>query len=457
MNQIYYFIQLFLFSHFYFILNTKEYYEDNIIRQDYHSKDYNSLLNWAKKFDLNISEKIELTEYEEEIKYKAKKSISKGELILDIPPNITVDINTFNNFFPSKNIQKKYLQYLNIGQSSQQMLNDQSYIDQSFMAFLFYKINKSIENNETNSELNIFYEYYTPFFSIFNDDNLRHLPSSFTNEQTKSFMNTSFYSFFNLMNQYLMGEKNILEKNLFKEEIDDINTYFKYRFLLLQKTLNISNITTLVPFIDLIEQDFNTININCKLVVNKGHIRIKAIRNIEEGELLILKPKKITNQYSYYFYGKTFDELINYVPSFIIPIIIPNILIDEGIKINISEDDEENKLDLAWDKFYDIIVPTYKQVLHSLKKDESKVSCYKLFLKYLKLIRDSIKQSQRNQRDKLEEVFEEKRDRDNVKLIINGEIKFLNKKIKELEDVIINTQNEKDKNKFKKTEKINDL
>ena len=254
-----------------------------------------------------------------------------------------------------------------------------------------------------------------------------------------------------------MGEKNILEKNLFKEEIDDINTYFKYRFLLLQKTLNISNITTLVPFIDLIEQDFNTININCKLVVNKGHIRIKAIRNIEEGELLILKPKKITNQYSYYFYGKTFDELINYVPSFIIPIIIPNILIDEGIKINISEDDEENKLDLAWDKFYDIIVPTYKQVLHSLKKDESKVSCYKLFLKYLKLIRDSIKQSQRNQRDKLEEIFEEKRDRDNVKLIINGEIKFLNKKIKELENIIINTQNEKDKNKFKKTEKINDL
>ena len=376
---------------------------------------------------------------------------------MDIPPNITVDINTFNNFFPSKNIQKKYLQYLNIGQSSQQMLNDQSYIDQSFMAFLFYKINKSIENNETNSELNIFYEYYTPFFSIFNDDNLRHLPSSFTNGQTKSFMNTSFYSFFNLMNQYLMGEKNILEKNLFKEEIDDINTYFKYRFLLLQKTLNISNITTLVPFIDLIEQDFNTININCKLVVNKGHIRIKAIRNIEEGELLILKPKKITNQYSYYFYGKTFDELINYVPSFIIPIIIPNILIDEGIKINISEDDEENKLDLAWDKFYDIIVPTYKQVLHSLKKDESKVSCYKLFLKYLKLIRDSIKQSQRNQRDKLEEIFEEKRDRDNVKLIINGEIKFLNKKIKELENIIINTQNEKDKNKFKKTEKINDL
>ena len=376
---------------------------------------------------------------------------------MDIPPNITVDINTFNNFFPSKNIQKKYLQYLNIGQSSQQMLNDQSYIAQSFMAFLFYKINKSIENNETNSELNNFYDYYKAFFSIFSDDNLRHLPSSFTNEQTKSFMNTSFYSFFNLMNQYLMGEKNILEKNLFKEEIDDINTYFKYRFLLLQKTLNISNITTLVPFIDLIEQDFNTININCKLVVNKGHIRIKAIRNIEEGELLILKPKKITNQYSYYFYGKTFDELINYVPSFIIPIIIPNILIDEGIKINISEDDEENKLDLAWDKFYDIIVPTYKQVLHSLKKDESKVSCYKLFLKYLKLIRDSIKQSQRNQRDKLEEIFEEKRDRDNVKLIINGEIKFLNKKIKELENIIINTQNEKDKNKFKKTEKINDL
>ena len=322
------------------------------------------------------------------------------------------------------------------------MLNDISYIDQSFMAFLFYKMNESLEFNKTNSELNNFYEYYKPLFFMFNDENLNHLPSSFTNEQTRTFKNTSFDSFFNLMNKYLMSEINILQKNIFNDEIKDINNYFKYRFLLLQKTLNISNETTLVPFIDLIKQDFDTKNINCKLVVNKGHIRIKAIKDITKGELLIIKPKKITNQYSFYFYGKTYEELINYTPSFIIPIIIPDILADEGIKLDIKEDDVENKLDLVWDEFYDIVLPTYQQVLKALKKDDSKISCYKLFLKYLILIRDTIEISES---DKLEEIFDEQRDIENIERIIYGEILFLNKKIKELKNAIKYEQKENDK------------
>ena len=93
----------------------------------------------------------------------------------------------------------------------------------------------------------------------------------------------------------------------------------------------------------------------------------------------------MTNQYSYFFYGKTYDELIDYVPSFIIPIIIPDILMDEGIKLDIGENGEENRVDLALDNCYDYILPIYKQVLQIVKKNDSDIKCFNLFLKMLNI------------------------------------------------------------------------
>ena len=452
MNYFFNFLILYLFS---FITSQKKFKskkeEENII-EDYTSEEYETLLNKAKKNLLNITDKIKLTLIEYENQYIAIKPISKGETILEIPYNITININTFYNYFPFKNLQKKYEKYVKIGEKSQKMLNDISFIQQSYMAYLLYKIYKLKSIKETNSEINKFLKDYDDYISFIFQDDLSHLPSSFTNEQIKNFMNTSFSSFFNLMNNYLTGETEILKKEIFNDDKIDMNDYFNYRFLLFQKSFNISNNTTIIPFVDLIKRDIN--NINCKLVVNKGNIKIKAIKDINKGELLTLKQKKMTNQYSYFFYGKTYDELIDYVPSFIIPIIIPDILMDEGIKLDIGENVEENQVDLALDNCYDYIFPIYKQVLQIVKKNDSDINCYNLFLKYIRIIRDVIKM---NKIVELDKYFDDDRDIDNIKRIIKGEINFLNKKIQELENIINNYQKKQNENKTDHIEGVEDL
>ena len=452
MNLFHNLLFLYLFSILYFGINTNE--KENIDDKEEGNiqDEYYSLLNWAKNNSLNITNKIKLEEKEEEMKYKAIKYISKGELLLDIPFNITLNIKKFYDFFPSENLKGKYEKYVKIGKKSNKMLNDLSNIDKSFMAFLFYKIN-NLEEDEAKPEYIKFKQHYKFLNFIFDyfENDLSHVPSSFTDEQISKITNTSFYSFFNLMNGYLMGETEILKEEIFKEKIDK-DEYFKYRFALVKNSFNISNNTTIVPFVDLIKQEFNSDNINCKLLVSKEHIKIKAIKNINKGELLRIKSKKLSNQYTYFFYGKTYEELIDHMSSFVIPIIIPDILIDEGIRLDFDVNDEENKIDLVWDNIDEIILPTYKEVLNTINREDSKINCYNLFLKYLLLIRDGI---QMNKIDDLDEVFDNERDIDNIKRIIKGEILFLNNKIKQLENAIEkNKKKTNNKNKSKQNEDL---
>lgn len=414
---------LFIFIHINYIQSKKG------VRIDYTDRGYESLLSWGLNSSLIINDKIKLTLYNEEKQYISNSDIQKGETILDIPPELTLTINSSLSLFPSKNMNNAYINYIKEYKKSNRTLDDSSHIDQSFIAYLLYKANKTNTN-----ENKIFYEHYKYLFYIFEED-LSHLPSFFTNEQIKIFLNTtSFGSLFELMNMYLMEEVNILEKKIFKENIN-LEEYFIFRFSLVQKSYNISNIMTVAPFIDFIKREFNANNINCKLVVSKGHIKIKATKNIEKGEILSMKPRKITNQYSFIFYGKTYEELLDYTSSYIIPIITPDLLSDEGIALDMDDNEEENKADLAWPNFFEIVLPTYKGVAEALKRDNSDYACYTMMLKYLKQIKESYKIIRY---DDIEDAFLYERDSDNIKRIVRGEINFLDKKINELINIMAN-------------------
>ena len=417
----------------------------NDIRSDCTDLGYETLLKWSlKEKSFHINNKIKLTVYnEEENQYIAKEDISKDEILLDIPQELTITVDRTLSILNSTELKNKYNSYIKEVYKNKNTLKDISYIDQSFLAFLFYKINKTQSNFSNN-----FYDYYKNLNYIFEDD-LSHLPFMFNEEQINLFINSSFGSNFQLLSLSYKSEYEILQK-LFNEEID-LDKYFQYRFILAQKSNNISNTTSIVPFVDYIKRDFDSIN--CQLSIKNKHIILKSIKNIKKGEILIQRPKKNNNQYNFMIYGKTYKSLLNKINSFIIPIVNPSFLMDENINIEINGG-EENQGDLAWRGFFQLILPTYKEIAQSLKRDDSNYSCYGLMLKYINQIRESYNKAFNF--DDIEDAFDDEIDSENIKRIIRGEMNFLDLKIKELK-IIMEKEAKKMNKKKIKTENIEDL
>ena len=432
------------FHIFLFILFQINIISTNDIRNDCNDLGYETLLNWAlKEKSFHINDKIKLTVYKDENQYIAKEDILKDEILLDIPQEITINVDRVLSILNSKELKDKYELYINEFNKNNNTLKDISYIDQSFLAYLFYKINKT-QSNYSKS----FYDYYNKLKYIFEDD-LSHIPFMFNDEQIKMFINSNFGSTFQLFSLSYKNEYEIL-KALFNEDID-LNVYFQHRFIIAQKSYNISNITSIIPFVDYTKRDFDSIN--CQSYIKNNHFILKSMKNIKKGEILIQRPKKNNNQFNFMIYGKTYRSLLNKINSFVIPIVDPSFLMDESINIEIT-DDEENRGDLAWKGFFKIILPTYKGIAQSLKRDDSNYSCYSLMLKYINQIREGYNKAFNF--DDIEDVFDEEVDSDNIERIIKGEMNFLDLKIKELKNLMEKEAKKINKKKNKK-ENIEDL
>jgi hypothetical protein len=271
----------------------------------------------------------------------------------------------------------------------------------------------------------------------------------FNEKQINLFINSSFGSTFQLLSLSYKSEYEILKK-LFNEDID-LYTYFPYRFILAQKSYNISNTTSIVPFIDYIMRDFDSIN--CQLFIKNNNFVLKSIKNIKKGEILVQRPKANNNQYNFMIYGKTYQRLLNKINSFMIPIVDPSFLMDENISIEITNE-EENQGDLTLSGFFQMILPTYKEIAKSFKRDDSNYACYSLMLKYINQIRESYNEVFNF--DDIDDAFDDEIDSDNVERIIKGEMNFLDLKIKELKNIMEKEAKKENKKKIKK-ENIEDL
>ena len=167
---------------------------------------YESLLKWGKSNNLRINKNIRFIKDKYTKQYSAKESISKGEVILDIPPDCMININKALKLLNSKKYRKAYNSYIEADKINLETFKDKYHAEKAFMSYILYIVNHKKNYFEKNK--NKFYEYYKPMEYAF-EENLDSLPFFFSSEQMKFFLNTSFGSVFEIINSYINEEVSI--------------------------------------------------------------------------------------------------------------------------------------------------------------------------------------------------------------------------------------------------------
>ena len=411
---------------------------------------YEKLLKWGLSHNLSITEKIRFIKEKDTKQYIAKNLIPEDDIIMDIPPECMLNINSTLSLLNSKKFSKAYEKYIEIDKSNtaeMENLKDSHRVEQAFMAYVLYTVNKHKKKYKKNN----FVKYYSPMFYMFKQ-NLDHLPFYFSSDQMKLFFNTSFGSIFDIMNKYLLEEASIFEKQIFNNTVD-FEGYLRYRIFTVQKSFEVNKTLNLVPFIDYIKRDFQ--NINCEFFINSdNHIILKAKTNIFPGEELINNPFAISNDHRLIFFGETFEEIKEKIQAFNIPSLIPNYITDKEVDFDITSLGPKARVDLIEIDFYKPLIFVYKKFARLIGEEDSDKNACKLMLKYITRIRDNYDFVTK---DQIREEFFSEKDAENVWRIIDGEKQFLNRRIEILK---IYMKNQEEKSKEKKNydaEDVNDL
>ena len=398
------------------------------------SEDYDHLLEWGKSHNVFISEKLAMNYTSENIKnFYATKEIEKNETLMIIPKELVLNIETALKLFGTKT-NKLYEKYKN---EKFEFTNEflKYRIQQSFLAYLMYAGNKH------KSEKNKFYQYYKYFFNTF-ETNLDNFPIFYNNEQfsllTSSLLGNEIFQTRALFDEeYSILDKKILTKRL------DYDEYLRYRTYTLSKGNNITGLCTLIPFVDILDVHPTKYNLKLKFDLDDYGVKVISTKKIKTNRKLMVKILSMQNSNMLIFYGKTFKELDNTVNNFLVPYISPLYLTERNLDQSLAKTD---KLDLAHEKFYEEAMPTYMEFSKKIKEDGSALSALRIFMGNLKALRKKYDEVTTSQ---LHKSFFTLKDVENVKRILNTEMRFYDEKMKVIDvliDYTINNNTKKEEN-----------
>ena len=170
-------------------------------------------------------------------------------------------------------------------------------------------------------------------------------------------------------------------------------------------------------------------------------VKVISTKKIKTNRKLMVKIMTMQNSNMLIFYGKTFKELDNTVNNFLVPYISPLYLTERNLDQGLAKGD---KIDLVHEKFYEEAMPTYMDFSKKIKEDGSPLSALRIFMGNLKALRKKYDEVTTSQ---LHKTFFTLKDVENVKRILNTEMRFYDEKMKVIDVLIDYTINNNTKKK----------
>jgi len=390
--------------------------------------DYDLLYEWGESNSVYISDKIGINYTNNNIKnYYVKDHIFSGETIMSIPKKVLLNINSALKLCNSKlrNLYDNYKKEI-LDNTNNIFEVKENRKENSFLAFLMTIVNKNKSNK------NKFYNFFKYFFNTF-ESNLDKFPIFYTHEQVKLLL-------FSLLGKGIMHAKLMVEEEydvlskIYKKEFD-LDEYMKYRMFTFDKKVEKNDVNYIVPFVDILEK--NPINYNLNYSLTNENLDIIATEDINYGERLVVRTTQIPNIKSFITLGQIFEENKDYADIFRIPIFSTNFLIQKKLDTSMSK---SKIIDLNENNYYKQVIPDYIKLAKSLNLEESKSTALNLFLENLKIIRNTY---DKGKITILYEYFYKNTIVKNLDSLLNLERNYLEKKIKELEQLINNLNDNK--------------
>jgi hypothetical protein len=352
---------------------------------------------------------------------------------MNIPYKIMLNIDNALELLNNKKLKKLYSEYQKDKfQISLGFLP--ASLDQSFLSYLIYLVN----HRQKHYKKTKFYQYFHYLIDTFETD-LDSFPIFYNKNQLELLKGSLSWMELTLMKELFKEEVHNLEYKHNQKSID-FDEYLRFRTLTITKSLNISNCTSIIPFIDMFNYDPIDFNVNFKLNETNNNLYVFTTKKVKRGDILYLRAGYFSNIKRFILYGETFEKMKDYIESFQIPLISP--MIHESITDKDKGYYLDDTIDLVKKKFYKNALETYKKISKLKNEDGSDLSAYNLFLKNLEYIRGNYQPITATH---IYNQFVNLKDIENVKRVLYLEKKVMDEKIDVLRKFINKLTKSKEK------------